>query len=98
MQVVPNSLGDAIGAINSWVDATPTTGDEAGSLGLPPLSAHIVIDGASVAWAHGEGKRFSVAGLRAAVDYFTKRGWRPHALLNPKPETRNPKPETNLQP
>ena len=87
--MVRSSLSDAIGAISSWVDATPTTEDETGSLGLPPLSAHIVIDGASVAWAHGEGKRFSVAGLRAAVDYFTKRGWLPHALLNPKPEPRN---------
>lgn len=73
-QVVRSSLSDAIGSINSWVDAKPTTGDEAGSLGLPPLSAHIVIDGASVAWAHGEGKRFSVAGLRTAIEYFTKRG------------------------
>jgi len=80
---VRSPLSNAIGAINSWVDNRPARGDAMGSLGLPPLSAYIVIDGASVAWSHGDGKRFSVQGLRAAVEFFTSRG----LCLPPKPET-----------
>ncbi len=55
-------LDKALSSIDSWMDA-PREPDEYGALGMPPLSAHIVIDGASVAWGHGERKKFSTEGL-----------------------------------
>eukprot|EP00961_Rhodomonas_salina_P049901 670296-Rhodomonas_salina.5 len=42
---------------------------------MPPLSAHIIIDGASVAWAYGERKKFSSEGLKKVMDWFLAKGY-----------------------
>eukprot|EP00960_Hanusia_phi_P057974 763731-Hanusia_phi.AAC.3 len=49
--------------------------DGYGSLGLPPRSSHIVIDGASVAWSYGQRVKFSCRGLKKALDFFLEQGY-----------------------
>ncbi|EKX46179.1 hypothetical protein GUITHDRAFT_107796 [Guillardia theta CCMP2712] len=49
--------------------------DDYGSLGLPPRSSHIVIDGASVAWSYGQRMKFSCLGLKKVIDFFLDQGY-----------------------
>ena len=43
---------------------------------MPPKKALIVIDGANVCWCHGQRKKFSVQGLKMAIDFFHEKGYR----------------------
>jgi hypothetical protein len=67
-------LDSALSKIDDWVEGTREA-DETGTLGMPPKGSSIVIDGPSVAWAHGEHKKFSTDGLNRVVDFFLEKGY-----------------------
>jgi len=67
-------LDAALSKINGWVEESRQA-DETGTLGMPPAGSSIIIDGPSVAWAHGEHKRFSTFGLKHVVDFFLDKGY-----------------------
>jgi len=67
-------LDAALSKIDEWVEGERQA-DETGTLGMPPKGSSIVIDGPSVAWAHGEHKKFSTAGLERVVEFFLEKGY-----------------------
>jgi len=67
-------LDAALSKIDGWVEETRQA-DETGTLGMPPPGSNIIIDGPSAAWGHGQHKRFSTDGLKAAIDFFLDKGY-----------------------
>ena len=91
-KVVPQpALDAALDKIDGWVD-NPRQADDTGTLGMPPPGSTIVIDGASVAWAHGQHKRFSTVGLKTVIDFFLDKGYPSVIALISKSYTQEPAP------
>lgn len=91
-KVVPQpALDAALDKIDGWVD-NPRQADETGTLGMPPPGSTIVIDGASVAWAHGQHKRFSTVGLKTVIDFFLDKGYPSVMALLSKSYAQEPAP------
>lgn len=76
------ALSSALAGVDEYMDEEETCerqADETGELGMPPKHRHIVIDGASVAYLHGNHKRFSIEGIERAIKFFKDKGY-PHVV------------------
>lgn len=76
------ALSSALAGVDEYMEEEERSerrADETGELGMPPKHRHIVIDGVSVAYLHGEHKRFSVEGIERAINFFRDKGY-PHVI------------------